>query len=265
MKKLNILIFLLLLSKFTAQTFSGTLFMRDKSNFYLNQIYVTNLNEQKTYLTNYNGEFRILAKEGDVIRFTSIVSERKDVKLTKQLLENSNNLIELEVAYKEIQEIILSRFKPTGNLRRDVKSLDSKKSALEVAKIVGLPSPKGNGQSPVAPVASLANGGVSISLDGLFDVISGDAKKKKRLYEYEKMESSIKNIKNYLGEDYFVRLKVPKDLIDNFLQFVYTSDNLNLYTSASNYEVVKISIEKYLPIYQKRLRNSNLQNIIVNN
>jgi hypothetical protein len=79
------------------------------------------------------------------------------------------------------------------------------------------------------------------------------------------MESSIKNIKNYLGEDYFVRLKVPKDLIDNFLQFVYTSDNLNLYTSASNYEVVKISIEKYLPIYQKRLRNSNLQNIIVNN
>ena len=79
------------------------------------------------------------------------------------------------------------------------------------------------------------------------------------------MENSVKNIKNYLGEDYFVRLKVPKDLIDNFLQFVYTSDNLNVYTSASNYEAVKISIEKYLPIYQKRLRNSNLQNIIVNN
>ena len=116
-----------------------------------------------------------------------------------------------------------------------------------------------------APVASLANGGFNLSLDGLFDVISGDAKKKKRLYEYEKMENSVKNIKNYLGEDYFIRLKVPKDLIDNFLQFVYTSDNLNLYTDISNYEAVKISIEKYLPIYQKRLRNSNLQNIIVNN
>ena len=265
MKKFATIFFLSLLSFINAQSFSGTLYMRDKSTFYLNQIYVTNLNEQKTYLTNYNGEFKIPAKEGDIIRFTSIVSERKDVRLTKQLLENINNLIELEVAYKEIQEIILSRFKPTGNLRRDVKSLDSKKSALEVAKIVGLPAPKGDGQSPVAPVASLANGGFNLSLDGLFDVISGDAKKKKRLYEYEKMESSIKNIKNYLGEDYFTRLKVPRDLIDNFLQFVYTSDNLNVYTSASNYEAVKVSIEKYLPIYQKRLRNSNLQNIIVNN
>ena len=72
--------------------------MRDKSNFYLNQIYVTNLNEQKTYLTNYNGEFRIPAKVGDVIRFTSIVSERKDITLTKNILENTNNLIELELS-----------------------------------------------------------------------------------------------------------------------------------------------------------------------
>ena len=102
--------------------------MRDKSSFYLNQIYITNLNEQKTYLTNYNGDFRIPAKAGDVIRFTSIVSERKDIKLTPEILNNSRNLIELEVAYKEIQEVVLNRFKPTGNLRKDVKSLDSKKS-----------------------------------------------------------------------------------------------------------------------------------------
>ena len=163
MKKLTTLFLLLFLSFINAQTFSGTLFMRDKSNFYLNQIYVTNLNEQKTYLTNYNGEFRIPAKVGDVIRFTSIVSERKDITLTKNILENTNNLIELEVAYKEIQEIILSRFKPTGNLRRDVRSLDSKKSPVEIAKIIGLPAPKGDGSSPIAPVASLANGGVSIS------------------------------------------------------------------------------------------------------
>lgn len=235
--------------------------MRDKSNFYLNQIYVTNLNEQKTYLTNYNGEFKIPAKEGDVIRFTSIVSERKDIKLTKQIIQNSNNIIELEVAYKEIQEVVLSRFKPTGNLRRDVRSLDSKKSSLEIAKIIGLPAPKRDGNSPITPVASLANGGVGISLDGLYDVISGDAKKKKRLYEYEKMEIAIKNIKDYLGEEYFTRLKIPKDLIDNFLQFVYTSDNLNVYTNARNYEAVKVSIEKYLPIYQKRLRTSSLQNV----
>jgi hypothetical protein len=67
------------------------------------------------------------------------------------------------------------------------------------------------------------------------------------------MQYAINNTKSYLGEDYFTRLKIPKDLIDNFLQFVYTSDNLLPYIESSNYEAVKLSIDKYLPIYQKRL------------
>lgn len=264
MKKYIILFAIFFLLKINAQTFSGTLFMRDKSSFYLNQIYVTNLNEQKTYLANYNGEFKISAKIGDIIRFTSIVSERKDITLTPKMLENSNNIIELEVAYKEIQEVILSRFKPTGNLRHDIRALDSKKSSLELAKIIALPAPKGNGTPPIAPVASLANGGFSISIESLYDVISGDAKKKQRLYEYEKMQYAIKNIKASLGEDYFEKIKIPNNLIDNFLQFVYTSENLSMYIDASNYNAIKIFIEKYLPIYQKRLKSSYLHNILTN-
>lgn len=264
MKKIISLVFLLFLIKISSQTFSGTLFMRHKSSFYLNQIYVTNLNEQKTYLTNYNGEFKIPAKLGDVIRFTSIVSERKDIKITQQLLDSSKNLIELEVAYKEIQEVVLNRFKPTGNLRKDIQALDSKKSSLAVAKIIGLPSPKGDGTSPIAPVANLANGGFTISLASLYDMVSGDRKKKERLYQYEKMQFAINNTKAYLGEDYFTKLKIPQNLIDNFLQFVYTSDNLLPYIEAANYEAVKVSIDKYLPIYQKRLKSSYLQEIITN-
>lgn len=262
MKRIISLVLLLVLVKISSQTFSGTLFMRDKSSFYLNQIYVTNLNEQKTYLTNYNGEFKIPAKLGDIIRFTSIVSERKDVKITQQLLDSPRNLIELEVAYKEIQEVVLNRFKPTGNLRKDVRTLDSKKSPIEIAKIVGLPTPKGDGTPPIAPVADLANGGFTISLASLYDVVSGDRKKKERLYQFEKMQFAINNTKAYLGEDYFTKLKIPKDLIDNFLQFVYTSDNLLPYIESSNYEAVKVSIDKYLPIYQKRLKSSHLQDVV---
>lgn len=262
MKRIISIFCLLFIVNISAQSFSGTVFMRDKSSFYLNQIYVTNLNEQKTYLTNYNGEFKIPVKLGDVIRFTSIVSERKDIKMTQEIIGNSRNLVELEVAYKEIQEVVLNRFKPTGNLRKDVRTLDSKKSSVEVAKIIGLPVPKGDGTPPIAPVADLANGGLSISLASLYDVVSGDRKKKERLYQYEKMRYAINNTKAYLGEDYFVKLKIPKDLIDNFLQFVYTSDNLLSYIESSNYEAVKISIEKYIPIYQKRLRSSHLQGII---
>ncbi len=88
---------------------------------YLNQVYVTNLTTFKTVLTNYNGEFTIQANPEDVIRFTSIVTERKDMKLSPQSF-NNRNLVELKVAYHDIQEVVINRFRPTGNLRYDVNS-----------------------------------------------------------------------------------------------------------------------------------------------
>ena len=56
--------------------------------------------------------------------------------------------------------------------------------------------------------------------------------------------------------------KVIAHLIENFLQFVYSSENLYPYIQANNYEATSIYIEKYLPIYQRRLRNSNLMNVM---
>ncbi|KFF10717.1 hypothetical protein N6B72_19710 [Chryseobacterium soli] len=261
MKKLITLVLLVFLVKISAQTYSGEVFLRDNSVLYLNQVYVTNLNTQKTVLTDYNGDFNIPANPGDVIRFTSIVTERKDVKLTPQMF-GQKNLTELKVAYYEIQEIVINRFKPTGNLRYDVNSLRKEDKALALKKVIGLPEPKGNGLPPELPIAGLRDGGLTFSLESIYDMLSGERKKKQRYVAYERMSSSVTDIKNYLGKDYFLRLKIPENLIDNFLQFVYTSENIQPYILAGNYEAIKIPIEKYMPIYQKRLKNSHLQEVI---
>ncbi|GAB0156130.1 hypothetical protein CHRYSEOSP005_13940 [Chryseobacterium sp. Alg-005] len=261
MKKLITLLLLIFLAKINAQLYSGEVFLRDNSILYLNQVYVTNLNTQKTVLTDYNGSFTIQANAGDIIRFTSIVTERKDIKLSPQMLGN-RNLIELKIAYQEIQEVVLSRFKPTGNLRYDVNSLKKEDKGLAIKKVIGLPEPKGDGTSPELPVAGLRDGGLTLSIESIYDILSGERKKKQRYMAYERMNSSISQIKNYLGKDYFLKYKIPENLIDNFLQFVYTSENIQPYVLAGNFEAIKIPIEKYLPIYQKRLRNSHLQEVI---
>ena len=260
MKKLITLIFLIFLVKVNAQLFSGEVFLRDNSILYLNQVYVTNLTTQKTVLTNYNGNFNIEAKLGDVIRFTSIITERKDFKIIPQML-GGKNLIELKIAYYDIQEVLISRFKPTGNLRYDVNAIRKEDKSLALKKMIGLPAPKGDGTSPELPVAGLRDGGLTFSLESIYDILSGDRKKKQRYLAYERMNSSITQIKNYLGKDYFVKFKIPENLIDNFLQFVYTSENVEPYVLAGNFEAIKIPIEKYLPIYQKRLKSSHLQEI----
>lgn len=243
-----------------AQIFSGQVFMRESTTLYLNQLFVTNITTQKTVLSNYNGEFKIQAKVGDVIRFTSIITERTDVKITEKLLENTMNFIELKPAYHEIQEVIIG-WRPTGNLRRDVTTLKDSKRKMEIASIIGLPAPKGDGTSPTEPIAGFRDGNFSLSIDGIYDLISGERKKKQRLYEYEKMMSVTQKIKNYFGEDYFVKLKIPKNMIDNFLQFVYSSDNILVFVEGKNMEATQAYIEKYLPIYIKRLRQSNMMGL----
>lgn len=261
MKKLFLIILLVFISKVNAQNFSGEVFLRDNSVLYLNQVYVTNLTTLKTVLTSYSGEFNIKADPGDIIRFTSIITERKDVKLTPQMFD-SKNLVELKVAYYDIQEVVISRFRPTGNLRYDVNSIRKEDKALALKKVIGLPEPKGDGTSPELPVASFRDGGLTFSLESIFDILSGDRKKKQRLVAYERMNSSVTHIKNYLGKDYFTRLKIPENLIDNFLQFVYTSENIEVYIQSGNFDAVKLPIEKYLPIYQRRLKNSHLQEVV---
>ncbi|MDR6159779.1 hypothetical protein QF023_003295 [Chryseobacterium sp. SLBN-27] len=261
MKNLFTLLLLVFLAKINAQSYSGEVFLRDNSVLYLNQVYVTNLNTQTTVLSDYNGDFSISANIGDIIRFTSIVTERKDIKVTPQMI-GQKNLIELKIAYHDIQEVVINRFKPTGNLRYDVNALKKEDKALAIKKVIGLPEPKGDGTPPQLPVAGLRDGGLTFSLESIYDILSGERKKKQRYMAYERMNNSVTQIKNYLGKDYFVRFKIPENLIDNFLQFVYTSENIEPYIMAGNFEAVKIPIEKYLPIYQRRLRNSHLQEIV---
>ena len=258
MRKFFLLATFFILIKVQSQFFSGEIMIRDKSVYYLNQVYVTNMTAQKTVYTDYFGTFKIPAKPGDVIRFTSIVTDRTDVKVTAEQLQTTKNIVELKIAYYDIQEIIISQFKPTGNLRKDVSSLKTGEKALALQKMIGLPSPKGDGSSPLLPPVGFSGGGLTFNLESIFDILSGERKKQERAQQYEKMNIAIKNIKSYYGEPYFTNLKIPANLIDNFLQFVYSSDNIYPFIEANNYDAVAIYIDKYLPIYQRRLKNSSL-------
>ena len=261
MRKLLLLLTFFILIKVQSQFFTGEILIRDKSVYYLNQVYVTNITAQKTVYTDYFGTFKIPAKPGDIIRFTSIVTDRRDVTITTEQLATNNNIVELKIAYYDIQEVVINKFKPTGNLRRDVTSLKTGEKVYALQKMIGLPAPQGDGTSPVLPVAGLSGGGLTFSLGSIYDILSGERKKQERAQQYDRMNTAVTNIKNYYGDAYFANLKIPSNLIENFLQFVYTSDDIYPFVKANNYEAVGVYIDKYLPIYQRRLKNSKLMDI----
>lgn len=260
MKKLYFLLLLILLSKLNAQELSGRIFLQDNSMMFLNRVYVTNLNTQKTVLSNYNGEFQIPAKKGEIIRFTSIMTERKNITVTDEFLQNKT-LIELKIQQYIIPEVIVGRFRPTGNFRRDVLALKIKNNDEQIQKMIGLPTPKGDGKPPQLPVADFRDGGLTFSLESIFDIISGERKKKEKLDAYMKMTDATAKVREYLGKEYFLKMKIPDRFIEDFLQFAYNSDNYYFYVQKGEFEIVKSKIEKYLPIFQKRLEDSKLAEV----
>ena len=72
---------------------------------------------------------------------------------TETDLRNSDNFVELKIAYYDIQEVVISKFKPTGNLRKDVSSLKTGDKLIALQQMIGLPEPKGDGTPPELPVA----------------------------------------------------------------------------------------------------------------
>lgn len=261
-RKYAVLLFLVFASVASAQSFRGEIYLKDRSALYLNQIYITNLRTQQTVLASPVGLFALPAQAGDQIRFTSIISERKDIGVTAGMLLAEKNFIELEVAYNEIKEIVLTKFRATGNLKKDVLALSTKDKVADIQKAIGLPAPTGDGTPPIPPVMGFNGGGLSLSVDAIYDILSGERKKKEKLLQYEKMTAAVNSIKNYYGKSYFAAMKIPESLVDNFLQFVYSSESLQPYISSGNFEAVGFYMEKYLPIYQKRLRNSKLTEIV---
>jgi hypothetical protein len=70
-------------------------------------------------------------------------------------------LVELSIAYHEIKEVVLKSFKPTGNFKVDVLSTREDKR-LALANKIGLAFTKGDGNSPLSPIASFNNGGLGL-------------------------------------------------------------------------------------------------------
>ncbi|SDE28638.1 hypothetical protein [Riemerella columbipharyngis] len=245
--------FFLLTSVFlSAQIYKGKIWVKDRTDISFTPVYVTNLNTQKTVLCDYKGGFEISAKEDDVVRFTSVLTERKDIRIKPKML-NNENIVHLDMAYSNIPEIVLKR-KPTGNFKIDESRLSNKYTKLNINKIIGLPAPKADTNYSSPPFIT----GFTLNINTIYDWISGDRRRKKRLYEYEQMIKANTSIRKYYGDAYFLRMGIPSNKIDEFLQFVYTSEHLLQFVENNNYETIAVYFDKYLPVFRKRMRMPNL-------
>lgn len=125
-KRLAILFFILIQMGYS-QTKKSLKGMVCSGSQPLQGVEVINLYTQKTALTNNKGEFLIEGRANDSLYFYSKNYDIKKIKITHQLINDNNAMIELMMKPEELNEVVvtkMSAFKWKGNKNWEQQKID---------------------------------------------------------------------------------------------------------------------------------------------
>jgi len=95
----------------------------------------------------------------------------------------------------------------------------------------------------------------TIKIEETYEIISGKAKKKNRLYAYEKLQNNIKWIKDRVEPNFFLVGNISEDEISLFIEFCIRSNfEIQNDIKSNNIDSIKMKMIDY---FDKYIDNSN--------
>lgn len=237
----------------SAQNISGRIVTDGETP--LPSVLVINMSTNEKTYSDQGGNFTIAAIVNDELRFVRAGFERSSVKISSP---NSSVYVNMIPAYREIEEVRVNPIKLTGDLNKDSKLLSKNDKVAQLQKEIGIPKapekprekPAELGKDVLLPMLT-----GSLNVQAVYDLISGDARRKKHLYELEDQQSDVRWIRSRIENDYFVKAGIPEKRIAEFIEFSFTQNpNVRKYVRAKNLSGVMLEMEKALPTYILRLK-----------
>ncbi|HPW89702.1 MAG TPA: carboxypeptidase-like regulatory domain-containing protein [Kaistella chaponensis] len=254
MKLYFFLFFLITSTSIFSQKVSGI--VTDEEGNPLPATLVFNLQtEQKSY-TDLKGSFSIDANPNQELRFIRVGFERFSKIISSQDF-NYTFRISLYRIPGEIEEVQVP-VRLTGDLNIDSRNLTRFDKVAQLRAEIGVPAPPEKPREKVADAKDdilkpLLRIPPMVNVQAVYDVISGRAKKKKRLYRYEDLQENIAWIREKVGDEYFLKMGIKPTKISEFLQFsIGVKPDLNKYVKAKNVSKVLLLLEETFPLYLKR-------------
>lgn len=256
MMRIRVLILFLFsfLNVFSQETARGTI--TDEDGVALPAVTIMNVSSDRKSYTDSDGSFSIEAAPEDELRFVRQGFERSSIK-AKYLLNNNLNIKLVRVA-QPIEEVKVAKI--TGDISKDSKAVAKVDKGQIVKDAVGLPEPVGKMREKPAEVKQVLVPMLLGSLDiqGLYDLISGDARRMKRQYRYDDLQEDILWIRDRVEDDYFIKEGIPKNRISEFIEFAFLNKpQTRTFARAKNLTGSLARMEESFPIFVKRLKESN--------
>ncbi|AZA85097.1 hypothetical protein C1637_24800 [Chryseobacterium lactis] len=236
---------------FSQQTVTGRIV--DDSGESLSAVIIINMATDKKTYSNSQGMFSIEASPNDELRFVKEDFRRVSRRVLMDGV-NSQLLITLFQIPKEIEEVkIVKRL--TGDLDQDSRIVAKTDKGEQVRNAVGLPQPVGKMREKPAEVKSvllpilLGN----LNVQGMYDLISGKAKRQKRQYRYDDLQEHIAWVRSRVEDEYFIKAGIPADRISEFIQFSFAvKPQVRTYVKAKNLSGVLLRLEETIPLFLEK-------------
>lgn len=235
---------------FSQSKVSGT--TKNENDMIITSVLIVNVsNDQKT-MSNDKGDFDIEASNGDEIRFSKTGYERASVKVNLENTPIPIVLVRIPEQLETVKIIALS-----GNLKNDSKKVDKEDKIARLQKDIGLPKSPEKPREKPADVKEVVVGALlgGLNVQGVYDLVSGKARRQKNWYRYEDVHDDIKWVRKSIEDDYFVKAEIPTEKINEFLEFSFIlKPEIRAYIKAKNLSKVMWKFEDVIPIYTDRLR-----------
>lgn len=213
------------------------------SNNSVGNVHIVNQNTKLGTVSNDNGEFEMMVSLNDILLFSSIEYERKEIRVTENYIKYKRILVELIPSVNELDEVFIEGL--TGNLNYDIKKVpkDTVKKHTFFLK-------PGDLKKALPPDL---HGSKKAPYVGFFPPIPGSVPIPDARYEAEqrlKREISRKkqfpsNIRKQLGLAYFTdKLHIPEEKIDHFLAYCEDRNIIAAYYKNNLLEVIQILREE---------------------
>ncbi|UMB61334.1 carboxypeptidase-like regulatory domain-containing protein [Lutibacter sp. A80] len=219
-------------------TITGTIYSNNKA---ISDIHIVNLNNGFGTISNNNGAFKILAKQGDILLFSSIEYENKKITISKFHIQSNSLIIKLVPTVTILNEVFLHGL--TGSLDIDFKKTpkDTTVKPNFVYKLSDLDK-----KLPGDELGYKKNVNAESFTNPLYIAGGAQGSKYNRQLENERaLKRKLKKKKDFpfqlrkqLGDDFFIEtLKIPEDKIYLFIDYC---ESKNIFTKYYNNKVLEI-------------------------
>ena len=221
-----------------SQSVSGK--VETEEGFSIGNVLVINIKTNEKANTDENGKFTISAKLQDEIRFVKKGYDRVS-HIVKSADFDKHILLKMRETETVIKEVVIIPKSKIDRLKKDIE----------------VPTVKKGTESKPKPAKW--KDVLALDIDAFEELITGNARRKKTRYKYEDMQADILQVKEFLGEEYFIENKIPSERIHEFLEFsIIEKPEIKKHMKTGSQTQIMMILEELFSIYHKRLETNNI-------